>query len=180
MKQFKLTLVLTILMSMVGVQAFADWDTSTKVQVDGLYYYLDNDNLQAQVTSKPDGEYTGDIGIPSAFNYQSKTYSVTSIGEEAFAFCSGLTSITIGYGVTSIGGFAFKDCSGLTSVIIPTSVTEIEGSAFSGCSGLTSVTIPNRVTSIGNYAFKGCTGLTSVTIPNSVTSIGYCVFRYCI
>ena len=45
MKQFKLTLVLTVLMSMVGLQAFADWNTSTKVQVNGLYYYLDNDNF---------------------------------------------------------------------------------------------------------------------------------------
>ena len=51
MKQFKLTLVLTVLMSMVGVQAFADWDTSTKVEVDGLYYYLDNDKNLAQMVS---------------------------------------------------------------------------------------------------------------------------------
>ena len=51
MKQFKLTLVLTILMSMAGLQAFADWDTSIRVHINGVYYYLDKDNLQAQVTS---------------------------------------------------------------------------------------------------------------------------------
>ena len=38
MKRFKLSFVLTILMSMVGLQAFAAYDTSTKVQVNGLYY----------------------------------------------------------------------------------------------------------------------------------------------
>jgi hypothetical protein len=42
--------------------------------------------------------------------------SVTSIGEEAFAFCSGLTSVTIPNSVTSIGNAAFYYCTSLTSV----------------------------------------------------------------
>ena len=105
--------------------------------------------------------------------------SVTSIGESAFAYCSGLTSVTIPNSVTSIGESAFAYCSGLTSVTIPNSVTTIGDSAFSGCSGLTSVTIPNSVTSIGGGAFFGCSGLTSVTIPNSVTTIGDGAFRNC-
>ena len=89
MKQFKLSFVLTLLMSMVGLQAFADWDTSTKIEVDGLYYYLDNDNNQAQVTSMPSGKYTGNITIPSSFTYNATNYSVTSIGYQAFYSCSG-------------------------------------------------------------------------------------------
>ncbi len=82
-------------------------------------------------------------------------------------------------GLTSIGNYAFDYCSGLTSVTIPNSVTSIGIEAFDYCSGLTDVTIPNSVTSIGNYAFSGCSGLTEVTIPNSVTSIGYGAFSYC-
>ena len=62
--------------------------------------------------------------------------------------------------VTEIGNSAFSYCSGLTSVTIPDSVTEIGNSAFSYCSGLTSVTIPDSVTSIGYAAFDGCSGLT--------------------
>ena len=156
MKQFKLTFVLAMLMSMVGLQAFADWDTSTKIQVDFLYYYLDYGNNRAQVTSMPSGKYTGDIVIPSSITHEAKTYSVTVIGRYAFDGCTGLTSITIPNSVTGIDSFAFQDCSGLTSITIPNSVTSIGESAFSACSGLTSVTIPNSVKSIGSHAFNSC------------------------
>ena len=104
---------------------------------------------------------------------------LTSIGENAFGFCSHLTSVTIPNSVTSIGQQAFQYCSGLTSITIPNSVTSIGNSAFYDCSSLASFTIPNSVTRIGDYAFYECIGLTSVTIPNSVTSIGDYAFYYC-
>ena len=105
--------------------------------------------------------------------------SVTSIGDYAFYYCTGLTSVTIPNSVTSIGYGAFYDCSGLTSITIPEGVTSIGNNAFSFCSGLTSITISNSVTSIGNWAFSNCINLESVTIGNSVTSIGYYAFSYC-
>ena len=105
--------------------------------------------------------------------------SVTSIGDGAFADCSGLTSITIPNSVTEIGDGAFCSCSGLTSITIPNSVTSIGDNAFRECSCLTTITIPNSVTSIGVWAFSSCDALTSITIPNSVTSIGSNTFSYC-
>ena len=100
------------------------------VEVDGIYY--DISETTATVTSG-EKEYSGDIVIPESITYGNSKYSVTSIGEFAFHYCYGLTSITI-----------------------PNSVTSIRKSAFEGCSSLTSVTIPNSVTSIGEFAFHNC------------------------
>ncbi len=125
------------------------------------------------------GSCTGSLVIPASVVYNGNTYIVTSIGEEAFEDCSGLSSVTIPNSVTSIGNSAFRNCSGLTSVTIGGSVTSIGNYAFYDCSGLTSVTIGGSVTSIGQEAFVGCSWLTSVTIPNSVTSIGNSAFYGC-
>ena len=105
--------------------------------------------------------------------------SVTSIEDGAFSGCCRLTSITIPDSVTSIGDSAFAGCSGLTGIPIPNSVTSIGDGAFKGCSALMSITIPNSVTRIGNGAFAGCSRLTSITIPNSVTRIGNGAFKGC-
>ena len=105
--------------------------------------------------------------------------SVTSIGNEAFFCCQSLTSLTIPNSVSSIGDSAFWNCSSLTSLTIPNSVTAIEDSAFSNCFRLTTLTIPNSVTSIGDSAFSSCLSLTSLTIPNSVTAIEDRAFSSC-
>ena len=88
--------------------------------------------------------------------------TVTTIGDDAFAYCSGLTRVTIPISVTTIGHDAFRYCKGLSSVTIPNSVTSIGDMAFLECSGLKSVTIHGSVTSIGDWAFRGCSGLTDV------------------
>ena len=65
--------------------------------------------------------------------------SVTTIGEDAFSYCTSLTTVTIGNSVTTIGDWAFSGCSSLTTVTIPDSVTSIGNSAFYGCGSLTDV-----------------------------------------
>ena len=167
--------------------------------VGGISYSVNTTNKTASVVSNYYGAYSGNIIIPETIIYDNTTYSVTSIGEDAFYGCSGLTSAIIGNSVKSIGESAFDSCSGLTSVTIGNSVKSIGEGAFRYCSGLTSVTIPNSVTfigedacsgltsvtignsvtSIGQEAFCGCSGLTSVTIPNAVISIGYGAFSDC-
>ena len=88
-------------------------------------------------------------------------------------------SVTIPEGVTSIGQEAFAFCTSLASVTIPDSVTSIGASAFGSCYSLASVTIPDGVTSIGQEAFAYCESLASVYCKATTPpSLGVDVFYY--
>ena len=88
----------------------------------------------------------------------------TSIGDNAFNGCSGLTNINIPNGITSIGNYTFQTCRSLTSITIPSSVTEIGYYAFQMCISLTSIELPSGVTSIGDNVFNACNSLSNVTV----------------
>ena len=94
------------------------------------------------------GADTETIKIPSTVTRGGVKYTVTSIGDDAFSYCSSLTSITIFCGVTSIGKSAFDGCKSLTSINIPSSVESIGDEAFDGCKSLTSITLPKHITNI--------------------------------
>ena len=147
---------------------------SAAVEINGIYYKLNNGAMTAEVTRTPDS-YKGDVTIPETVEYGGTTYSVTSIGGYAFSGYWELTSVTIGNSVTTIGENAFSSNGSLTSVTIGNSVTDIGEGAFLANWNMTSVTIGNSVTSIGKRAFYS-TGLTSITIPGSVTYIGELAF----
>ena len=144
----------------------------------GIKYRLDENDQTAIVSGHTD-TLSEVITIPATVTKDGVKYTVTSIGDDAFNYCTDLTSVTIPDSVTSIGDDAFERCSGLTSVTIPDSVTSIGSGAFSYCTDLTSVTIPGSVTSIGYGAFSECRSLTSVDILDGVTSIGDFAFLAC-
>ena len=152
-------------------------------------------NLYYETLSSNTAKVVGYIGnptsvsIPTLIQYNSKQYTVTSIGNNTFYGCSSLTSITIPNSVTSIEEEAFYNCSSLTSVTIPNSVTSIGESAFKGCSGLKSMVVESGNTVYDsrencNAIIKTATntliaGCKNTTIPNSVTSIGEYAFSGC-
>ena len=204
MKKLKSMLV-TLAMLLCAISASAE-----DFSVDGIYYnIIDSEKLTVEVTYRGSSsnsysnEYLGDVVIPETVTYESKTYSITSIGEYAFCYCSSLTSVTIPNSVTSIGRSAFYGTAwynnqpdGLvyagkvaykykgtmpsnTSIELAEGTLGIAGGAFENCPSLTSITIPNSVTSIGECAFWNCSSLTSINIPNGVTSIGSSAFSGC-
>ena len=118
--------------------------------------------------------------------------SVTTIGDKAFAECSGLkkgaypsglsnpfrNGYSIEYpreGAIIEDGFVFgpekktiyfAPFSLEGEYVIPEFVTKIGGRAFEGCNKLTSVIIPNSVIEIGNYAFYFCSGIRKLAYPS--------------
>ena len=72
--------------------------SEAKIVAGGDYYYYDN-----------------------LFNNKVYT-SNDEIGKYAFAYCRGLTSLTLPAGITSISNGAFKGCSGLTSLTLPATI----------------------------------------------------------
>ncbi|WP_419079455.1 leucine-rich repeat domain-containing protein [Prevotella sp.] len=152
--------------------------SEAKIVAGGDYYYYDNlFNNKVYTSNDEIGEYA--FAYCSGLTSLTLPVGITSIGEFAFSGCSGLTSLTLPAGITSIGEYAFYGCSGLTSLNLPAGITEIGESTFSDCSGLTSLTLPDGITSIGISAFAYCSGLTSLTLPAGITSIGEFAFSYC-
>ena len=129
-------------------------------ELDGFHYKIGENNTVSVIAKRNSegeavgNEYSGDIVIPDYVDFNGVPYKVTSIDDEVF-----------------------RDCNGLTSVVIPNSVNSIGKKVFRGCTKMKSVTIGNGVTSIGDAAFEYCWGLSSLTIPKSVTSIGIYAFN---
>ena len=177
-------LLFTIALMLLPMLASAD----IEVEVEGVYYNLLTEEKTATVTKNPNG-YEGDIVIKEAVEYDGRTWSVTTIGDQAFMDCPSLTSIYIPNSVTVIGWGAFEN-SGLTSVTIPSSVTTIRDWAFCLCRNLTSISIDEA-----NQNFKSLEGVlmskdgktlmayptgkagAAYTIPDGVTELGWGAFR---
>lgn len=188
MRRINITILITLLMSMMNIKAWAD-----------DFLVFDIENGEAAVSIWYD-DYPSTVVIPSTVADEGRLYPVTSIRnfgqrtrltsvyipnsvktieQGAFSDCTSLSSINIPNSVTKIGDWAFEGCISLTSIDIPNSVTTIGDWAFMGCTGLTSIVIPNSLTSLSNQIFYGCTNLSSVTIPNSVTTISESPFYGC-
>ena len=117
-----------------------------RFQVGDLYYNITSSSepYTVEVTYQYDWSETNyssltSVVIPESVTRNGTIYSVTSIGNNAFLYCQGLTSITIPHSVTSIGEMAFFSCPSLTSITIPESITSIGKEAFAYCRNMKSV-----------------------------------------
>ena len=204
MKKRLLSLLLFVVVGLSAVQAY---DFSVVVPSGQTLYFTITSNsapytveiILPQSKSSYIGykKLTGNLVIPSTVTYQERTYNVTSIGDYAFNFCYGLTSVSIPNSVTAIGKYAFAYCICLASVSIPNSVTAIGRGAFSWVKNIiyngSAIGSPWGALSHNGFVENGFvyndstkTTLqryigtdTNVIIPNGVTTIGECAFEYC-
>lgn len=110
--------------------------------------------------------------------------SMVSIGEEAFAHCYKLTSVSFAgcINLQSIGSSAFDACENLMSVSFAECINlqSIETYAFSRCDKLISVSFEGctNLQGIGDSAFEVCPSLASVSFKGCINlkSIGLSAF----
>ena len=150
-------------------------------EVNGIFYKIMT-NTSVYVSYKGDNvidfsdEYSGSINIPPTVTYNGKTYTVEGVWNNAFKYCTGVTSITIPNTVTTINQSAFS-VTGITSIEIPSSVTTIGQDAFNSCESLKTAYIGGGT--IQSSAFYYATKLEEVTLGNNVTEIQSVAFDDC-
>ena len=190
MKPKQILTILSALLISMAAHAYS-------FEADGIYYNIISygyDPVMVEVTDVESGTdngnyYYGEINIPENFYYEGVVYRVTRISDNAFAYCTALTSVTIPNSVEIIGDQAFYGCTALTSVTIPRSVRSIGLNPFTNCSSLTSIVVDRDnsfydsrdncnaiITTEYNYLIAGCR---NTRIPSSVTSIGTVAFAGC-
>ena len=92
-----------------------------KIEVNGIFYNI-TEASTAEVTYKGNSydeysnEYSGEVIIPETITYDGSTYTVTSIEEYSFYFCTGITYISIPATITEIGNNAFCYCVSITEI----------------------------------------------------------------
>ena len=155
--------------SLEAYKAANRWKDFTNLQaivvdnftVDGLKYrIIDEENNRVEVTG-----YEGYVreNIPATVSYGGKDYSVTRIGNKAFAECFWVSSFTLPDGLTSIGEEAFSYCWELVEFTIPNSVETIEKAAFA-YNFMQKITIGSGVKSIADEAFADNDGFAEMTV----------------
>lgn len=177
--------------------------TAGVVKIDNIYYDLDENSLAASVTFKPfdddpdgwmyypkDSLYVGDVAVPSQVTYNGTVYTVNSIGDNAFAGSSLMTTLQVPATVTHFGSGAFSLCSSLSAIHIDEENPQyqsIDGVIYlkneialffapRAISG--HLQLPEGLTEIPSTAFQRC-NLDAVTIPNSVEVIKDGAFNSC-
>ncbi len=121
--------------------------------VGDLNYRINDDGISVTVTGHVDGtEASGELNIPESVRHEGQTYAVTVIGNESFAYCSGLTG----------------------NLVIPNSIVTIDQSAFLECGGFDgTLTIGEAVTYIGDWAFRGCSQISeSISLATTPATLG--------
>lgn len=178
------------------VEIFFDFNNKT------LRFTIPNENntLVYKITSSTDveviagaGKYKGDIVIPSQVTISGKTYTVTSIANDAFKGCTGLTSITIPSSITSIGSSSFDSCNNLNKVNISDILSWCKITFANSLANplyyakklylngtlVTKLEIPSAITEIKNYTFYNCTSISTIVFPSGILKIGNSAFVNC-
>lgn len=108
--------------------------------------------------------YKGKITVPEKVFKGGGLYAVTSVWENAFAYCDSLSEVILPESITVLDDGSFVGCKRLKSVVLPDKLTKIGNAAFYGCSSIETLTISDNVKTLGDNAFNGCSSLKNLKI----------------
>ncbi len=92
--------------------------------------------------------------------------TITRIGNEAFAGCAQLGSITLPDNVTFIGDYAFSGCSALEYIKLPQTVETIGVRGFADCVGLREIQVEATTPpTIASDVFEGISPTVPIVVP---------------
>lgn len=170
--------------SNADTQTLENNNTCTKPG-EGTYTYTLNADSTATLT-----KFTGEhANVPEEVTKGDDNYTVTAIGEKAFATLNdrfqtpiantNLKSVILPSSIQTIGHRAFSDCTTLSSLTtrgqktsIPNGITTIADHTFESCTLLNCFNFPNSITSIESGAFAYCTNLSKIVLPKGLTTVG--------
>lgn len=135
-------------------------------EVDGIVYQITSETEHtAEVIpyyySSLDGPYSGDVVVPQTVGLDGTDYTVTALGEEAFAGCHSLATLTLPTTIRSIGSYCFYDCT-LSVLQLPDSLRIVADHAFL-YSSVSSLHFPALFEDYGECAFWA-RNLMSITV----------------
>lgn len=126
-------MLLFVVFWLAGTQSFAaGYEQTVRYAKDNILYDLNTTNHTAEVVGR-----TADllyINFPVNIVYQDTEYTITSIAENAFSFCTSLQAVFIPDSVTYIGTKAFAGCSNMIEVFFRSNLCQanIADDAFEG------------------------------------------------
>ena len=106
---------------------------------DGIYYTASGTSATVTYKNTNYNSYSGTVNIPATVTNNGTTYTVTTIGYQAFLNCPNLKRVVMPNTINYISNLAFKGCSGLTNITIPASLATIYSSVFQECTSLKAV-----------------------------------------
>ena len=136
---------------------------------DSTKYIFDQNTGNLYVSGKGAiSDYTNDLAPWSSYKHDIISViiegEVSSVGNNCFSECTGLTSVTIiSSSIESLGESTFSGCSNLEKITFQegANLSIIGESTFYKCYNLESLVIPGLLYFIGNHAFCNCTKLNS-------------------
>lgn len=148
------------------------------VNLDGVVYKEIEPGKMQLVEWQKNISWQEKIEIPETVEFDGQTYTVVSIGDNAFCnnstrYC--IAEVVFPDTIESIGENAFANCNNITKLELPTNIKEIGNTAFLNYSASGELVIPESVTRIGIEAFRG-TKITSLVIKNPNIIYGRDVF----